>query len=267
LWDFNQFRSFLSDSVFLKLKLMTIITYPLTITEEISILFTITLEVTKQPLDTEVGSPSIDLIATPLDFTSTSLSNPHKNAIEHVVKSANLTIWERFSTTPAETTIKVEPALIELYEDSVGKELTVSVRIINVQNLYGFDIGLRWNTTFLEHLSHSVRTPRDTYSDGVLNNPIIGPLTDLVNSTAGTFEIANLFSDFDILNSEINYSGQKAFRVPITICCSLGVTGGIVLLCTGLIVNTIKKNDRHAVSIDAGNRGNGGINGKVKIVT
>ncbi len=85
--------------------------------------------------------------------------------------------------------VKVEPSLIEYHENSVGKEFTVAVEIANVTNLYGFDLRLRWNTTVLEYVGHSVYIPKDTYSDGVLWNPVT-PLEDAVNTTAGTYWIA-----------------------------------------------------------------------------
>jgi len=54
---------------------------------------------------------------------------------------------------------------------------------------FGFDIRLGWNTTYLEYVSHSVRVPKNTYTDGVLWNPTLS-LADTVNSTEGTYWIA-----------------------------------------------------------------------------
>ena len=87
------------------------------------------------------------------------------------------------------TTVKVDPSLFEYYTKATGKEFTIAVKIVDVENLYGFDIKLRWNTTFLEYVSHSIRIPRNTYLDGVLWNPIL-PLADEVNNTEGTYWIA-----------------------------------------------------------------------------
>ena len=66
------------------------------------------------------------------------------------------------------TTVKVDPSLIEYYVKATGKEFTVAVKIIDVENLYGFDLKFRWNTTYLEYVSRSVRVPKNTYLDGVL---------------------------------------------------------------------------------------------------
>jgi hypothetical protein len=87
------------------------------------------------------------------------------------------------------TTVKVDPAFTEYYARATGTQFTVAVKIIDVTDLYGFDLKLRWNTTVLDCVSHSVHIPRDTYVDGVLWNPVI-PVADQVNATAGTYEIA-----------------------------------------------------------------------------
>jgi hypothetical protein len=87
------------------------------------------------------------------------------------------------------TTVKVDPAFTEYYARATGTQFIVAVKIIDVTDLYGFDLKLRWNTTVLDYVSHSVHVPRDTYVDGVLWNPVI-PVADQVNATAGTYEIA-----------------------------------------------------------------------------
>jgi len=87
------------------------------------------------------------------------------------------------------TIVKVDPALTEYYTKSTGQEFIVAVKIVDVTNLYGFDIRFNWNTTFLEYVTRSVHVPRNTYLDGVLWNPIL-QLADEVNTTAGTYGVA-----------------------------------------------------------------------------
>jgi hypothetical protein len=87
------------------------------------------------------------------------------------------------------TVVEVDPSLIEYNADATGQQFTVAVKIVDVTNLYGFDIKFRWNTTFLDYVSNSVRVPKDTYPDGVLWNPVI-PVMNEVNTTAGTYWIA-----------------------------------------------------------------------------
>lgn len=86
------------------------------------------------------------------------------------------------------TVVNVVPSLIEYHTNATGQQFTVAVRIENVVNLYGFDIKFRWNTTYLEYVSHSVRVPKDDYPDGILYKPIIDVM-DQVNIT-GTYWLA-----------------------------------------------------------------------------
>jgi uncharacterized protein (DUF2141 family) len=88
------------------------------------------------------------------------------------------------------TVVKVDPSLIEYHENATGQQFTVSIKIVDVTNLYGFDIQFRWNTTFLSYVSRSVYVPRNASSpDGVLWNQTY-PVEDQVNTTAGTYWVA-----------------------------------------------------------------------------
>jgi len=89
----------------------------------------------------------------------------------------------------SEALIKVEPELVEYVVNATGQEFTVSVRIVDVVNLYGLDIQFRWDPTILEYVSHVVKIPVETYPDGVLYSPIL-PVKNAVNATAGTYWIA-----------------------------------------------------------------------------
>jgi hypothetical protein len=88
------------------------------------------------------------------------------------------------------TVVKVDPSLIEYYEDATGQQFTVAIKIVDVTNLYGFDIKFRWNTTFLDYVNDTVHVPRNaTYPDGVLYSPIMFSSVQ-VNATTGTYWIA-----------------------------------------------------------------------------
>jgi hypothetical protein len=93
------------------------------------------------------------------------------------------------ATAESTPVVMVDPSPIEYYLNAVGKELTVAVKVVNVTDLYGIDITFRWNTTFLEYVSHSVLVPKNTYTDGILYNPTL-LLADQVNATGGTYWIA-----------------------------------------------------------------------------
>jgi hypothetical protein len=91
------------------------------------------------------------------------------------------------------TVVKVDPPLVEYGTNATGQQFTVAIKIVDVTNLYGFDIKFRWNTTFLDYVSHSVRVPKDTYPDGILWNNTQGTilkLEDEIDTTAGTYWIA-----------------------------------------------------------------------------
>jgi len=92
-------------------------------------------------------------------------------------------------TGASSSIVRVDPALVEYAENAVGEEFTVAVKIVDVTNLYGFDIRLLWNTTFLDHVSHTVRVPKDSHSDGVLWEPFL-EVKNEVNVTDGTYWVA-----------------------------------------------------------------------------
>jgi hypothetical protein len=55
--------------------------------------------------------------------------------------------------------------------------------------LYGAEIWLRWNTTFIEYVNHTVKIPVETYPDGFLHEPVMFIFDD-VNTTDGVYRIA-----------------------------------------------------------------------------
>jgi hypothetical protein len=93
------------------------------------------------------------------------------------------------TATAQVTGVIVDPSLIEFHTNATGQQFTIAVKIVNVVNLYGFDIQFKWDTKYLEYVSRSVRVPKDDYPDGVLYKPIL-PIKDEVNTTAGTYWIA-----------------------------------------------------------------------------
>ena len=67
--------------------------------------------------------------------------------------------------------VTVDPALIEYNHYAAGENFTIAVRIEDVKNLYGIDIMIGWNTTWIEYTSHVVKIPVESYPDGVLHPP------------------------------------------------------------------------------------------------
>ena len=64
------------------------------------------------------------------------------------------------------TTVVVEP---EAVTATLGEPFTITVRLSNVQNLYGLEVILNWNPDVLEVTNVDVRLGVETYSDGVLH--------------------------------------------------------------------------------------------------
>lgn len=72
----------------------------------------------------------------------------------------------------------------------VGETVTISVILSeDVENLYGFDIELKWDPATLEYISHVVMAPVESYSQGVLHDPTFS-LKDEVDTSAGICWIA-----------------------------------------------------------------------------
>ncbi|MEM3578289.1 MAG: CARDB domain-containing protein [Candidatus Bathyarchaeia archaeon] len=114
-----------------------------------------------------------------------------KNAVAFItfilVLSLNITT-NRVAIATGPTYVKVDPSLIEYHTNAVGQQFTIAVEIVDVENLYGFDIKLRWNTTYLEYINRTVHVPKDNYTDGILWKPIL-QVKDEVNASAGTYWI------------------------------------------------------------------------------
>ena len=83
--------------------------------------------------------------------------------------------------------VKVVPETY--YGGPPGDEFTIAVMVEGVEDLYGLQIGLSWNATLLDYVSHTVTIPIETHSNGVLYEPTL-ILQDDVDPVLGTYEIA-----------------------------------------------------------------------------
>jgi hypothetical protein len=87
---------------------------------------------------------------------------------------------------PTDTRVRVVPGSIEVDK---GQEFTVRIEVTAVENLYGLDVHLQWDTDFLGYVSHTVTIPVENSTHGLLHEPVI-VLKDEVNQAAGTYWIA-----------------------------------------------------------------------------
>ncbi len=103
---------------------------------------------------------------TTLKFVSVSLADSDGRPIAHTVEDGIV-------RTEPDTTIVMEPPLVEYDYYAKGEDFTVAVRIEDVEDLYGLDIQIAWNTTWIEYVSHIVKIPVESYPDGVLHSPTV----------------------------------------------------------------------------------------------
>ncbi len=68
--------------------------------------------------------------------------------------------------TSPETIVRMEPDTVSA---NVNETFTVNIAVVDVQNLYGLDITLSWNSTVLRPLEVNVRLGQ---TDGALYNPL-----------------------------------------------------------------------------------------------
>jgi len=69
------------------------------------------------------------------------------------------------------------------------QNFTVEVKIANITDLYGFELKLSWDPSILEHVSHTVKVPVETYPDGILHSPVLS-IKDEVDKVAGIYTCA-----------------------------------------------------------------------------
>jgi len=97
------------------------------------------------------------------------------------------------SESPSEPT-EIYPTVYITPEGTFGRQVgeiftvTIGVRDLD-KNLYGFDIMLKWDSSSLEYLTHEVRVPVETYSNGILHEPILEVVNE-VDEVKGTCWIA-----------------------------------------------------------------------------
>lgn len=72
----------------------------------------------------------------------------------------------------------------------IGETFTISVGILDVENLYGFDIKLKWDPTIIEYVSHVVLAPVESYEKGILHGPVL-LVKDEVDPATGTYWVAS----------------------------------------------------------------------------
>ena len=84
------------------------------------------------------------------------------------------------------TNILVDPEQTNL---GVGTTFTTKIHILNVEDLYGLDIRLQWNSSLLDYVNHTVTVPVEGYPEGILHEPV-AMFKNEVNNTMGSCWVA-----------------------------------------------------------------------------
>lgn len=75
------------------------------------------------------------------------------------------------------TTVRAVPNVTELGPGNVvGKEFTVAIVVENVVDLYGFDVQLKWDPTYIEYVDHVTTVPVEDYPSSIAGSPYGGIL-------------------------------------------------------------------------------------------
>ncbi len=71
-----------------------------------------------------------------------------------------------FPQTSSNTTVAIKPSA---NIPRLGETITINITLTNVQNLYGLDVTLQWNTSVLQVLNVDPRLGVESHPDGVLH--------------------------------------------------------------------------------------------------
>src|SRR3989339_665808 len=86
-------------------------------------------------------------------------------------------------SSQSQATVKVEASSSNPH---VGKAFTVTISVANVQNLYGIEVILRWDSSILEATKIDTRLGVETYADGVLHESTDTPPLFIAENTLTT---------------------------------------------------------------------------------
>ncbi|MGB9134263.1 MAG: PKD domain-containing protein, partial [Candidatus Bathyarchaeia archaeon] len=112
--------------------------------------------------------------------------------------------------TSSQVPLQATKVLIEPQNGTatVGASYTITVKVANVTNLYGFDIQIRWGTAVLKYISHTVFVGQ---TGGVLNPPTYINV-DEVNEASGPFSVPGAVEGTTYWISSICLGGAVPFN-------------------------------------------------------
>jgi hypothetical protein len=69
----------------------------------------------------------------------------------------------------SQTVVRFVPQFVRAYPNQT---FAVTVLVENVTLLYGIDIQITWNTTYLKYQNHTATVPVETFANGILHQPL-----------------------------------------------------------------------------------------------
>lgn len=145
----------------------------------------------------------------------------------------------------ADTTIEVEPQEVQAH---IGEEFNITIRVVDIQNLYGVGIFLQWNSSILSATKSYVRFGVEDYPDGILHKPIL-PVADKINQTTGEYSVAaasftpagsfNGTGTVAILTFNVTGMGSSELKIDIEQTELAGIVNGDATLIEYTAVNSL----------------------------
>jgi hypothetical protein len=103
------------------------------------------------------------------------------------------------------TVVKVDP---RKNIAKTGETFTINITIVSVQNLYGIDLKLRWNSKILQVVKADVRLGVKSHPDGVLHGDILIAKNETDNSRGKYWLAATSYSKTEKAPPSFNGSGN-----------------------------------------------------------
>jgi hypothetical protein len=108
------------------------------------------------------------------------MKNPTKQITMLLLVCTLLSFCFVYPALAQSTLVKAEASASQPH---VGDTLTVNIKISNVQNLYGVDVTLKWNTTVLNLISATPKLGVESNPEGILHESSTYPI-EIIDNTA-----------------------------------------------------------------------------------
>jgi hypothetical protein len=104
-----------------------------------------------------------------------------RNAVMIILICTLISMALFFPASAANTLVKAEASKSQL---QIGDSLTVNIKILNAQELFGIDVTLRWNSTVLNLRSATHQLGVESHAGGVLHESASYPIEIVANEAS-----------------------------------------------------------------------------------